>query len=51
MAQIEIDEALWQAWLKKNEALDKFRLARRLKVMGVAALFLMVSALLWRFTG
>ena len=46
----QIDEAIWQAWLNKNEAQDKFRLARRLRVMGVVALFLM-SALLWRFTG
>ena len=47
----EIDEAVWHAWVKKNQAQDKFRFARRLKVLGVAALFLMVSAVLWRFTG
>jgi len=47
----QIDEAVWQAWLNKNAAQDKFRFARRLKVMVVVALVLSVGALLWRFTG
>jgi hypothetical protein len=46
----EIKEAAWQAWLKKNQVQDKFRFERRLKVLGVAALFLTASALLWRFS-
>jgi len=45
----QIDEAVWRAWVEKNKAQDKFRFARRLKIMGVVAVFLMVSALLWRF--
>jgi hypothetical protein len=46
-----IDEAAWRAWMEKNKAQDKFRFARRLKVLGVVAVFLSVSALLWRFLG
>ena len=45
----QIDEAVWRAWVEKNKAQDKFRFARRLKIMGVVVVFLTVSALLWRF--
>jgi hypothetical protein len=44
------DEAVWQAWIKKNKAQDKFRFARRVKVMRFAVVFLLAGALLWRFT-
>ena len=47
----QIDEAVWQAWVVKNEAQDKLRFARRLRVVGLVTVFLTVSALLWRFTG
>jgi hypothetical protein len=47
----EIDEAVWQAWLKKNEAQDRFRYERRLKILVLVAVFATVSALLWRFVG
>lgn len=47
----QIDETAWRAWIEKNKAQDKFRFARRLKVFGVVAVFLTVSALLWRFLG
>ena len=45
----QIDEAVWRAWVEKNKAQDKFRFARRLRVMGGVAVFLALSALLWRF--
>ena len=45
----QIDEAVWQAWVEKNRVQDKFRFARRLRVMGLVMVFLTVSALLWRF--
>ena len=45
----QIDEAVWRVWLEKNKAQDKFRFARRLRIMGVVAVFLTVIALLWRF--
>ena len=48
---LEIDEAIWKAWLEKNKAQDRFRYERRLKVMALAAVFIVVSALLWRFVG
>ena len=47
----QIDEAVWQAWVDKNKAQDKFRFARRLRVIAFVMVFLAVSALLWRFTG
>jgi hypothetical protein len=47
----QTDEAVWRAWLEKNKAQDKFRFERRLKIMGVVAVFLTVIALLWRFIG
>ena len=52
MPQIEqnpqLDERTWQAWMQKNEARDKVRSARRLKLIGIVALLLALSALLWR---
>jgi len=47
----EIDEAVWQAWQKKNKALDRFRYERRLRIMALVAVFGTLSALLWRFVG
>ena len=47
----QIDDAVWLAWLNKNKAQDRFRYERRLRVMALAAVFVTVSALLWRFVG
>jgi len=47
----QIDEAAWRTWMEKNKAQDKFRFRRRLKISGVVAVFLTVSALSWRFLG
>ena len=47
----QIDEAVWQAWLESNKAQDKFKFARRLKIIALVMVFLAVGALLWRFTG
>jgi hypothetical protein len=49
--KIELDEAVWNAWIKKNKAQDILRFARRLRVIFFVAVPLIVSALLWRFTG
>ena len=46
----QVDERTWQAWIQKNEAQDKVRFARRVKVIELVSLFLALSALLWRFT-
>jgi hypothetical protein len=45
----QIDEAVSRAWVEKNKAQDKFRFARRLRIMGVVGVFLTLSAVLWRF--
>jgi len=42
----ELDERVWQAWIKKNEAQDKIRFARRVKVVGLVTAFLLLGALL-----
>jgi hypothetical protein len=44
-----IDEAVWQARLKKNKAQDRFRYERRLRAFGLVAVFATVCALLWTF--
>jgi hypothetical protein len=45
----ELDEAVWQAWIKKNKAQDKFRFARRLRAIFFVAALIMISAV-WKFT-
>ena len=46
----ELDERVWQACVKKNEAQDKVRFARRVRVIGLVTAFLALSALLWKLT-
>ena len=46
----ELDEAVWQAWLKKNKTQEKFRFARRLRVACFAFVFLLGAVLLWTLT-
>lgn len=46
----ELDEAVWQAWLKKNKAQEKFRFARRVRVACFAFVFLLGAVLLWTLT-
>jgi hypothetical protein len=45
------DEAIWQAWLKKNKTQDRFRYERRFRVAALLMVFVVVSALLWEFIG
>ena len=45
----QIDERVWQAWIKKNEAKDKARFKRRVKVIKLVSV-LALGVLLWRFT-
>jgi hypothetical protein len=45
----QIDEAVWQAWLEKNKAQDRFRYERRLRVMALVAVFVTLITLLWKF--
>jgi hypothetical protein len=44
----ELSEAVWQAWIKKNKAQDRFRFERRLRVMGFVAVPGLVVVLLWK---
>jgi len=48
---LEIDEAVWQSWLNKNKAQDRFRYERRLRAFGLIAVFVTVTAVLWKFAG
>jgi len=41
------DERIWQAWIQKNAAQDQVRFRRRAKVIGLIALCLAFSALLF----
>ena len=43
----QLDERVWQAWIQKNEAQDHLRFRRRVKVIGLVALCLALSALLF----
>jgi hypothetical protein len=43
------DETVWQAWLKKNKAQDRFRYERRFKIAALLMVFVVVSAMLWGF--
>ncbi len=45
----QLDEAVWNAWVKKNEIKDKIRVARRKKML-VVMLVLGVVLLVWRCT-
>ena len=47
----QIDEAVWHAWLKKNEAQDRFRYERRLRAMTLVAVFVTAGVLMWKFIG
>ena len=44
----QFDERKWQAWIRKNHALDKLQFARRLRAIGILAISLAVSAMLWK---
>ena len=43
----QLDEHLWQAWIQKNEARDRVRFARGVRIVVIAAV-IALSALLWR---
>jgi hypothetical protein len=45
----KLDEAVWQAWIKKNEVRDRLRFERRLRVLVFAAGIAGLTALIWRF--
>jgi hypothetical protein len=46
----QLDEAVWNAWVKKNEIKDKIQFARRKKILGVVLVLGVVVLLVWRCT-
>lgn len=46
----QIDEAIWNAWVKKNETMDAIRFARRKKILGIILVLGIAVLLVWRFT-
>jgi hypothetical protein len=46
---LELDENTWQAWIKKNEARDKLRSAKRVRFVTLFFAIAGVTAFLWRF--
>lgn len=46
----QLDEAIWNAWVKRNESKDKIRLARRKQLLCIILVVGVVVLLIWRFT-
>ena len=46
----QLDEELWNAWVKKNEAKDQTRFAGRKKITVILFVFGIVLLLVWRLT-
>jgi len=42
----QLDERIWRAWIQKNEAQDKVRFTRRVRVIALASAFA-APLLLW----
>jgi hypothetical protein len=47
----QLDEAVWNAWVKKNETRDKIRFARSKKIVGIILVLGFMALLVWKFTG
>jgi hypothetical protein len=45
-----LDEAVWNAWVKKDETRDKIRFARRKTVFGIILVLGVVALFVWGFT-
>ena len=44
----QLDEQVWQAWVRKNEAKDGIRLARRKKLVAIVLMLGILAIALWR---
>jgi hypothetical protein len=44
----QLDEKVWQAWVRKNEIRDRVRLARRKKLLAFVLLLGVAAIVLWR---
>jgi hypothetical protein len=45
----QLDEAVWNVWVKKNEDRDKIRLARRKWILAILSPVAAASLLAWLF--
>jgi hypothetical protein len=46
----QLDEAVWKAWVQKNEAKDRIRSARRPKILGFVVILGAILMIVWRST-
>jgi hypothetical protein len=44
----QLDEEVWQAWMRKNEIRDRVRLARRKKLLALVLMLGVAAIVLWR---
>jgi len=44
----QLDEEVWQAWVRKNEIRERVRLARRKKLLALALIVGVAAIVLWR---
>ena len=44
----QLDEEVWQAWVRKNEAKDKVRLSRRKTLLVIVSILGIAAIALWR---
>jgi hypothetical protein len=44
----QLDEEVWQAWVRKNEIRDRVRLARRKQLLAVVLPLGIAAIVLWR---
>jgi hypothetical protein len=44
----QLDEEVWQAWVRKNEIRDRVRLAGRKKLLALVSMLGVAAIVLWR---
>jgi hypothetical protein len=47
----QLDEEVWQAWARKNEAKDRVRLARRKRLLAIVLILGIAAMILWKIAG
>ncbi len=47
----QLDEEVWQAWVRKNEIRDRVKLARRKKLLALVLMLGVAAIVLWRIVG
>jgi hypothetical protein len=49
-ASVQLDEAVWLAWVQKNRERDRISFARRVRVIKYLLVLLALGAVIWRYT-